>query len=345
MTRPRPRRWRRVPLALLVAAVALLAGGRPAAADPPGPTNFRSTVDAIVPDVEGIEVSIVGGDGFLLLEVASGHTVEVPGYSGEPYLRFAADGTVEENTSSPAYDLNQSRGRTDTSADADAEPTWRVVATDGRWAWHDHRVHYMGSGDPAPDHASRGDGLRWTVPIVVDGTEVEVQGRYVLLAAPSPLPWFALAAVVAAAVVLGLTRLIEPVSAAGTAVLASGVFAVAAGWAQRGADPPGAPTSPLVVVLPVVAVIAGVIAVMQRGRVLRAVAALAGAAAAGGWALVRLAHLWTAVLPTTLDPALDRAAVAVALGATVAAATLVVRSGALAAQRVGPPPEVPGASD
>lgn len=312
--------------------IALLAG--PAGADPPSPTDFRSEVDRIEPDTPGVRASVVGGDGFLMLEVDEGVEVEVPGYGGEPYVRFRADGTVEENRLSPARYLNESRdGSVEPPAeiDGDAEPEWEVVAEDGRWAWHDHRIHFMGSADSAP----RGV-VEWQVPIAVDGADVVVHGEYQRLAAPSPWPWIALAAAIAVAVALGAVRFLSPLSVAGAAVLFAGIGAVAVGVAQRGASPPGAPTSVLVVVLPVLAVIAGVIVVMQRGRVLRAVAGLAGAALLGGWALTRLGVLTHAVLPTSLAPGVDRAVTALAIGAASAAAIAIVRSGALAPEL--PPP-------
>ena len=86
----------------------------PAAADAAGPSDFRSEVTGIVPAVDGVEAEIRGGDSFLELTVDDGHTVIVEGYTGEPYLRFQPDGTVERNRLSPATYLNddrQGRGR------------------------------------------------------------------------------------------------------------------------------------------------------------------------------------------------------------------------------------------
>jgi hypothetical protein len=327
-----PRRGRHLAVAgaVVLATVALMAS--PAAADPPGPTDYRSEIDEVVPDVDGVTVSIVGGDGFLMLEVDEGTTAEVPGYSGEPYLRFGEDGVVEENQASAATYLNQSRTRTDADRDydPDADPEWKQVATDGRWAWHDHRVHYMGGDASGEVRAGLERGVAWEVPIQVDDEDVLVTGDYRLLDAPTPLPWIALAVVLTLLVALGLGRLLPALPAAGATVLVAGIGGVVAGMAQRGESPPGAPTSPLVVILPAIAVVAGIIVVIQRGRVLRAVAALAGAAALGGWALVRVEVLWKAILPTSLPAATDRLLTAVALGAAAGAAVLVVRSGALA---------------
>lgn len=282
-----------------------------------------------MPETDGIEAWIVGGDGFLLLEVAEGTAAEVRGYSGEPYLRFAEDGTVEENQASPAAYLNASRTRTDPGGtDPDAEPRWKEVASDGRWAWHDHRIHYMGGG--VPQAARTDDGVGWEVPVVVDGEEIVITGDYRYLGGQSPLPWVGVAVVVAAGVIVGLARVASPLRGAGAVLLLGGVGGVVAGIAQRSEDPPGASTSTLVVILPAIAVLTAVLVLLGKGRVSRAVAALAGAAALGGWALVRIQVLWKAILPTSLPAGADRALTALALGALVGASVLVVRSGALA---------------
>src|SRR4029450_5663544 len=83
-------------LVALVALAAVLVHAAPAAADPPRPSDFRSTVTAVTPDTPGLRAEIVGGDAFLELTV-DGHEVVVAGYSGEPYLRFSKDGRVEGN--------------------------------------------------------------------------------------------------------------------------------------------------------------------------------------------------------------------------------------------------------
>jgi hypothetical protein len=318
--------------AVVLATLALTAS--PAAADPPGPTNYRSTIDEIIPsDADGFTASIVGGDGFLLIEADEGTAVEVEGYSGEPYLRFREDGVVEENQASAATYLNASRTRTDADRDydPDAEPEWKQVATYGRWAWHDHRIHYMGGSDLDEERRKAHEaGVAWQVPIRVDGEDVLITGDYRLLDAPSPIPWIAGAVALTLLVAIGLGWRLPALPTAGATVLIAGIGGVVAGMAQRGESPPGAPTSPLVVILPAIAVVAGIIVVIQRGRVLRAVAGLAGAAAVGGWALVRIQVLWKAVLPTSLPAATDRLLTTVALGAAAGAAVLVVRSGALA---------------
>jgi hypothetical protein len=79
----------------------------------------------------------------------------VPGYEGEPYVRIAPDGTVEVNQRSRRGGSNDERYETDPNAvDApadmavDAPPRWEVVGSDGAFAWHDHRIHWMSPALP-----------------------------------------------------------------------------------------------------------------------------------------------------------------------------------------------------
>ena len=52
---------------------------------------------------------MVDGDDALELRNATGANVMVPGYEGEPYLRFLKSGRVEVNVNSPAKYLNEER--------------------------------------------------------------------------------------------------------------------------------------------------------------------------------------------------------------------------------------------
>ena len=139
--------------------------------------------------------------------------------------------------------------------------------------------------------------------MTADGVDVVVDGRYRLLDAPSPLPWLA-----------GPRGRGRPGGRWPPGPWTPSPSGASPSWwpgwpGWRPASPsgrptrPGAPTTPLVVVLPAVAVVAGALAVMQRGRVLRAVAVLArGRGGRRGWAVLRLSVLWSAELPTTPAP-------------------------------------------
>jgi hypothetical protein len=331
-----------VPLVALVSVAALVALVRaePAAADPPRPTDYRSTVDAIEPAADGVDAEVVGGDAFLELTVAPGHEVVVTGYQGEPYLVFRPDGTVERNRRSPATYVNESRdagAEAPPAADPEAAPDWETVAGAGRYAWHDHRIHWMGAD--RPDGAEPGEWTRpWVVEIDVDGTPTRITGTLALADGVSPLPWLALGLAAAAAVTVAGRR--RPRLAAAVATLAAAALATGLGWAQRAEAPPGSGVSPLLVAVPAVGIVAGALALTLvalragrgsdgRGRGLAGrrvgdALALAGAAAVVGWALLRASVLWKPVLPTVLDAGLDRAGTAVAAGLAVAAAGLVL---------------------
>ncbi|HEV3227812.1 MAG TPA: hypothetical protein VGZ52_13285, partial [Acidimicrobiales bacterium] len=91
------------------AALLLLLLASPAGADPAKPGDYKSTVTRVVPPVQGVGIKVVGGDGFLELQVDKGHEVTVLGYSGGPWLHVRPDGTVEENQKSPATFQNATR--------------------------------------------------------------------------------------------------------------------------------------------------------------------------------------------------------------------------------------------
>lgn len=331
--------------ALALGVATLVLGASPAAADPPRPTDFRSTVTAVAPDAGAVDARVVGGDAFLELEVADGHEVVVRGYGDEPYLRFRPDGTVERNRRSEATYLNDDRqGSVSLPAAADntAAPEWQTVAHHGTYAWHDHRIHWMGGG--TPPGAQRGDVVqRWTVPLEVDGTPTEVRGELAMAEDVSPLPWLVLAVAAGATVVLAGRR--RPALAAAVAVVAASVAVLVAGAGEYAAAPAGSGADPLLVAVPLASLVAASVGVALRRRAAGTIAILAAAAAVIGWGLLRASVLWTPVLPTDLPFALDRAATALGLGLATAAAGLVAWAGGNAGLRstaVRPPATAPG---
>jgi hypothetical protein len=324
---------RRAGLAALVAVAAILAHAGPVAADPPRPSDYRSTVTGIAPGADGVTARVVGGDAFLELTV-DGREVVVHGYSDEPYLRFRPDGTVERNVRSTATYINESRNADVTPpaiADNDAEPRWEKVAGGGTYAWHDHRIHWMGNEPPPnvqPGHLVQ----NWTVDVTVDGVPTTISGKLVMEARVNPLRWLLLGlAALALVVVLGRRH---PVTVARAAALAAAAGATVVGRAQYQAAPPGSGVNPLVMVVPVVALAAAAGAIALRKHSIAGALTLAACAGVIGWALLRLTVLWKPVLPTDLPYALDRGVTAVALGLSLAAAGLVAWGGGI----VAPPP-------
>ena len=84
----------RARVAVALAAAVLLGAPQLARADPPGPTDFVTTIVAVEPAVSGVSASIVAGDAFFALDVERGISVTVTGYQGEPYLEFLPSGEV-----------------------------------------------------------------------------------------------------------------------------------------------------------------------------------------------------------------------------------------------------------
>jgi hypothetical protein len=323
---------RRLAGSLTVAAVGLVTFATPAAADPAGPTDYRTDVVRIEPAVAGVDVRIIGGDSFVLLRVDRGVSVEVVGYRGEPYLRFRADGSVERNETSPSRWLNDDRyGSVTPPADAspDAAPTWEVVASDGTYAWHDHRAHWM--NPVRPPGAEPGDTvLEAVIPLVVGGNEVAVHVRSVLLARPSPV-----AGVVGALVGLALLGATVAASRRGVgagqsaigAPVVAAAFAMAVGFWAFGSVPAETGPASTLWTLPGAALLAGIGAQVglrrrRRSRFSHDLLVALAAVELGLWAWSRRSAVVRASIPTDAPQWLDRATVTGV--ATVAVGTLVV---------------------
>jgi hypothetical protein len=159
---------------LPLAAVAFLSPG--AAFAHGGDAKFRSQFETIQPSIPGIGVEVLNYDDRLLLINRTGKTVSIAGYEREPYARLRSNGAVEVNRRSPTHYLNEERyGGTPvpTSANPDAPPQWQTVGRNGRFEWHDHRIHWM-SKDAVPpqvkDEDTRTKVFDWRVPIRV-GTQ------------------------------------------------------------------------------------------------------------------------------------------------------------------------------
>ncbi len=315
----------------LLAVLSVVAAG-PASADPPGPTDFRSEITGIVPEISTATVEILGGDSFLLLTAESGTEVIVLGYEDEPYLRFDPDGVVYANQLSQATYLNEDRygdAEVPLKVDADAEPVWEEVGSGGAYAWHDHRIHWMLESDPPTQIASDGAAVvqPWTVPLLVDQESVEIVGRLVAEDAPNPVLYYAAAAAIAVVVFFGGRS--RPLLIAPIAAVVGSVGALVVGWTDWAAVPAEVRIAPIAWWLPAIAVVASSAAVVVRRPPLPVLGSLVASACVVGWAVTRLAVFSNAVLPTTLPDGLDRGLTAAVVGLVVGAAALVVGSGAL----------------
>ena len=220
-----------------------------------------------------------------------------------------------QNENSPARWLNDDRyavADLPPTATAEAEPDWLEVADDGRYAWHDHRTHWM---NPAkPPGAEPGDTvLEAVVPLVVDGVDVEIAVRSVLLESPSVLPVVvgALGAVAACALAI---RFLDLRAATMLVVTVGAAVATVFGlWAYRSVPAETGPSS-MLWLLPVVALVAVGLAVLIGRRkpqapTLDLLVGLAGAELAL-WGWLRRDALTRALIPSDAPAALDRAVIA-----------------------------------
>ena len=297
----------------------------PAAADGAGPTRYESVIDDVEPDLDDVEVSIVGGDAFLQVVADDGTEVSIGGYDGEPYLRIDEDGSVWENRRSPSVYLNATRdggdGRFPQGVSSGAEPDWEQIGDGGIVAWHDHRIHWMLDEDPTV--GTDGVAQVWELPMDVDGTEVMVTGR--LLLKGSVFPWAAVVALVATAGALVAGRHVRgrlvtlTVASVSAVVVAVGAFAV---------NPPRSGASVVPLALTVVAalcVAASWWAARRADRSLVQLALpLAAVAALLGWVVQRLGTFWMATVPSELPGWMDRALTGMVLGAAVGTAVAVL---------------------
>ncbi len=201
-------------IGIWVAAAAVLLAGAPVAFAHEGSPNFLSQVNSVTP-ADGIAVEVLNRDDRLLLRNDSGRTVVIEGYSGEPYARIDADGTVSVNTDSEAYYLNEERdGNVDApdSADSKGEPRWEEVSKTGRFEWHDHRMHWMSEEDPeqVEDKSARSEVFDWKVPLEVDGRPGVIAGTlFWTPTSSSSLPLPAIFAFAALVIVLAVAVAIK----------------------------------------------------------------------------------------------------------------------------------------
>ena len=302
---------------LTIALLVLMAG--PALADPAVPTNYRSVVNVVDPLPVGVTVEVVGGDAFLSVAAAEGSTVEVPGYFGEPYLLIDASGAVWLNTRSPARYINQDRyGVTQIppTADAQADAEWDQVGSGGRFAWHDHRTHWMSPDLPPTIAGDRAEVVfPWSLTLTINDIETEVRGE--LLWFPSTNPAGPLLVGILGVLPLLAHRRGRVTSVAVTAMLfgATTLFVAVVQFAATPAFDRGVPAAAAV---PAIGIVASVTALWLRVSGIRSWAAVGLAGTSLVWWAFKTATALTApVLPSALPVGVERASVSLAMWAGI----------------------------
>jgi hypothetical protein len=157
--------FHRAVLAALV--VALVAPS--AASAHKGDPHYLSVVRAVAPSVPGLSVVMLNRNDRLLVTNHGPRTVVFMGYNKDPYLRFLPSGVVQRNVLSPSTYLNVDATGSNpvpASADEHAAPRWQTVSEDGKFEFHDHRIHWMGTQRPPvvtnPDKKTKVQD--WAVP-------------------------------------------------------------------------------------------------------------------------------------------------------------------------------------
>ncbi len=229
--------------ATLLMVAALLLSAAPAQAHTkggPAASDYLTTLREITPSVPGLTVRVVQGGTRLELNNRTGTTVEVLGYSAEPYLRITSNATYVNTHSPSAYrneDLAPAQAThhpTTDSPGTNVPPNWQRLTKSPRARWHDHRTHWMSDQPPpvvqrAPKVSHRiaswnialrvGDKSLGGAGVTGTGTplpstqpqEVQLRGTLDYLPPPHTGLWWAgmlavLAGIVAAGFVIGRMR-------------------------------------------------------------------------------------------------------------------------------------------
>ena len=214
---------RRIALIVGVAG-AVLVPATPAFAhggDIPGATAYRSAVTSTT--LDDVRVRSVEAGARLELTNDTGHSVEILGYAGEPYLDVRADGTWQ-NVNSPAAYVNETLAGDvvpPAGADVTAPPSWRKISSSTTVRWHDQRTQWRSAGKPpqaVADPSRRHHLLDWSVPLRVQTTPYEIRGT--LDWEPPPVAWMWWAGAALAGLAGAALAYRWPRSVRGTALLA-----------------------------------------------------------------------------------------------------------------------------
>ncbi len=288
------------------------------------PTNIRSRILSVSPDVAGLHVWIRDLGQHIAVHNDTGTDVVILGYDNEPYLRVGPGG-VFENQRSPAVFLNRTRtivADAPASFDASAPPEWKQIGSGQTVAWHDHRVHYMGVGTPPAVGGSSNHAHLvsiWRVELRYRGQPVVVRGELRWIPGPSPLPRLGLALGAALLVgLLGFTRRWAVVAFLSLIALVVIVTMLIGGqWSATSADAWNAFLSTAYSILGAAVALSALGAIVRSRREpanATAMILVAAVVLMFGSGLANVTTLARSQLPTTLTPSLARTFVALVLG-------------------------------
>jgi hypothetical protein len=174
------------------AAALMLPTAASAHTSPALSTDFEARIAGFQPAVPGLVARVLGGDQRLELRVPPGPVVVVLGVEHEPFLRFSSTG-VEANLASP------------TAASARVIGPGAVVSTTARWrrvrrghafAWHESRLRPVSTVKDSS--AQPRQVARWSIPLMVNGHRVTLEGSEWHAVRPVLWPWLTAGALVLA---------------------------------------------------------------------------------------------------------------------------------------------------
>jgi hypothetical protein len=206
----------RIAIASTFAFALVLIAAAPASAHTlsgPKPTNFRSRIISMTPEVPGITARVVDLGAKLELTNRTDSEITVLGYEDEPYLRIGPNG-VFENLHSQATYINRTRQGGSVPPGVDTSPTakpeWKKISDGDSHRWHDHRIHWMGAQLPPTVAAAPGqfDHLSTQrITFLHNGRRVIIAVALDWVPGPRPWPWFIPMALLS---VLGLVLAMKP---------------------------------------------------------------------------------------------------------------------------------------
>jgi hypothetical protein len=318
-------------VAVLFGCVALMVAAPPASAHSVSgvaATNYETRLVRVQPPPPpGLEIRVVEVGSRLEVTNKTATELMIVGYTGEPYLRIDPGG-VFENLESPSTYINASRkGSTvPEGVDGTAVPRWRKVSSGSTARWHDHRTHWMGSQDHpivrrAPDRPHLLG--TWSVPMRLDATEVSAEGTLRWTPGPSPVPWLALAVLVAAAAGVVVWRPPSNRRPLVVAALLAALLVVdvshATGSALASADPVGdslgrLAANNLISIAGWVAVLAAIVLLLRRRPLGWSLAVLGSLVVLGAGGVIDLVDLSSSQVPFEPSAVVVRVLLAMTLG-------------------------------
>lgn len=172
------RRHDRPAIAILAAVAVLLVVPGPAGAALLA--EFRTVVTSVQPTAPGVSAKAAENGESITVTNTSDKPLLIEGYQHEIYLKITDHG-VWRNKVSPATYLNkeQTIGTLPSQASANKPPVWVKIDAGSTTTWHDHRIHWMGSQDPAvtqadPHHSHVIN--HWTIPTQYAGKKGAIKG-------------------------------------------------------------------------------------------------------------------------------------------------------------------------